>query len=199
MDGKLFATIALVVSAGAFAFALHGGPQGPQGVPGSQGVQGERGLQGSQGVAGKDGVTKFGGASSPNVINGCVEIGAGGASLCVLKQNMIQASTTCSFRPGLTLGASSTLIRANAGFTNTAGTALGVEFGKAPAVMATTTSLGYDSNVSGNMTSQASTTLVSQRNDATVFGLGDYLNVKIGSSTVSSLFRGTCTALFLSF
>ena len=139
-----------------------------------------------------------GSASSPSIIDGCMELGAGGPTLCTYRVAMTNASSTCSFK---TVMASSTLIRAVARTTNVQGGTFDLEFGKAVTAFATTTSLGYAASVAAGTTVTASSSPANVDNGANApynFSAGNYLNVKIGTTTVSSGLRGTCTALFLS-
>ena len=120
----------------------------------------------------------------------------GGLTYYAFYSGMSSASTTCSFRPV----ASSTLVRATAHVTNAQGGGFDLQFGKSNSVMATTTSLGYQSAVAAfeTPTVLASSTPVNGGDTITqYFNAGQYLNIKIGSTSVSSGFRGTCSALFL--
>jgi len=139
-------------------------------------------------------IKELGSASSPSIVDGCMELGAGGPTLCSYKVSMRAASTTCSF---LTTIASSTLIRAVARVEKPYGGTFDLEFGKSANVMSTTTSLGYFTGITSGITLQASTSPLAFINSPTNFTAGQYLNVKIGTTSVSNI-SGTCTAMFMS-
>lgn len=132
-----------------------------------------------------------GSASSPSVNGGCMDVN--GMNLCSYRTGMTAASTTCSFRTA----ASSTLMYA-AVHVVTAPGAFDIEFGKSDNLMSTTTSLGKQSvankatpTVLASSTPVAGGDAVSQ-----FFNAGQYLNIKLASSSVSSLVSGTCSAVF---
>ena len=146
-------------------------------------------------------VDTLGSASSPSVNGGCMEVE--GITRCYKTSAMAQASTTCSFRSPTQ--ASSTLVSAVGRITNAQGGAFDVEWGKAVATQATTTSLGRAliAAATGQATAVASTSPVqtlaagtSMVDSAGVFAPGTWVNMKIGSTSVSSSFRGTCAATF---
>jgi hypothetical protein len=138
----------------------------------------------------------LGTASSPSVINGCLEVN--GQTKCYYSQKMTFASTTCSFRaPQL---GSSTLEYAAINLTNRGGGTFDGEWGKAfNSANATTTSLGYAGAVittGGDFYISASTTPITLTDGATKFAITEYLNFKIGSTVPSTLSSGACTAVF---
>lgn len=137
----------------------------------------------------------FGSASSPSIVDGCMDVN--GVSICAYSQQFTNASTTCSFSPKL---ASSTLIHAAATVINPRGGTFAVEIGKARTAYATTTQFAYFSgvNVGGTFSVHASSTglLLGERDSAKNFTQGDYLNVKVGSTTFSG--TGKCSSLFMS-
>lgn len=137
---------------------------------------------------------QLGAASSPAVVEGCMEISGG--KLCTYGQKMTNASTTCSFK--LPSTASTTLVAAAASITNSFGGGFGVEWGRGATAYATTTSLGYRPGAiaSGDKgTFTASTTPLDMEDEDFVLAPGGYLNFKIGST--SPTIAGYCYAQVL--
>ena len=136
-------------------------------------------------------VDSYGSASSPSVVNGCMEIN--GLTECRYGTRMVtNASTTCAFRSP---SATSTLVRAAATVTNLYGGTFDLEFGKAATIMATTTSLGIVTSAVLNSTIVASSTPVNGGELLTqIFPPNYWLNVKVGSS--SPTIAGYCSAVF---
>ena len=133
----------------------------------------------------------YGNASSPSLIDGCLDFG--NSLYCQYSQGMKNASTTCSFRSPT---ASSTLVFASAQVRNAFGGTFAVEFGKSSSVMATTTSLGYITSVTGGTTIIASSTSNNGGESLSQnFTSAQYLNIKVGSS--SPTIAGNCVAAFL--
>lgn len=134
-----------------------------------------------------------GSASSPSVVGGCMDVN--GVSHCYFSQRLNFGSTTCAFKAPA--GASSTLEYATINVTDAKGSNFDVEFGKGNTAFATTTSLGYAGiQTAAGFTAYASTTPVDLSDPTIVFNPADFLNVKIGSTTPSSLMKGRCTAVF---
>ena len=137
---------------------------------------------------------QLGAASSPAVVEGCMDINGG--KLCTYGQKMTNASTTCSFK--LPTVASSTVVAAAASITNSFGGGFAVEWGHAVTAYATTTSLGYrvGAIASGDKgTFTASTTPLDMEDEDFVIAPSRYLNFKIGST--SPTISGYCYAQVL--
>lgn len=186
------AAVALIVSG---FVAVSGGKTGAPGPVGPQGPQGIPGIPGSPGADGKDGGT-FGSASSPSVINDCMEVG--GKQLCSWSQPMSDASTTCSRK----VVATSTIPVGGvvAHFTNPRGN-MNVEIGVGPqntGVDATTTLLAHRETTTNlePVTVVATSTMYSGAGELTdaIVAAGQFINVRVGSSSPNV--EGRCSGVY---
>lgn len=135
-------------------------------------------------------VESLGGASSPAVVDGCMEVN--GVTTCSYQQSMRNASTTCAFKAPI--DRKSVLIHSSVSVTDIFGGSYYVEFGKDTKIDATTTSLTVSGVISAAATVIASTSPAASTNPGIVFAAGSFLNIKLASS--SPTVTGTCTAVF---
>lgn len=141
-------------------------------------------------------IERVGNASSPAVINGCMEIDGG--TVCTHGVAMRSASTTCAFKSP---AATSTLLAAVGTITKSYGGSFDVEWGIGATQYATTTSIGYlpaaiASGDTGTFT--ASTTFNGSdtiEDPAWVIAPNKWVNFKVGST--SPTLGGYCYAQFL--
>lgn len=130
-------------------------------------------------------VEKFGSASSPSVVDGCMDIN--GVETCRYEAKMKTATTTlCAFRAPAS--ATSTLERAVVQFNHASSSAVVVYIAKAVSPFATTTNIVTEplgAAAKGTLVLNATTTL--DMDAATVFAPGTYLNVGIQGGDIGGM------------